>query len=83
MLPATLKTSAPRGIDDVGSGPVALDRAAFIYFIKARPLYLPLLLPLFAAADREELTIVTSAVTLLEVLVVPYPGRQHAAGHSV
>lgn len=59
-------------IDDVGNGPVALDTAAFIYFIEAHPLYLPALLPLFAAADREELTIVTSAVTLLEVLVVPY-----------
>lgn len=59
-------------IDDVGSGPVALDTAAFIYFIEADPLYLPVLLPVFAAADREELTIVTSAVTLLEVLVVPY-----------
>lgn len=59
-------------IDDVGNGPVALDTAAFIYFIEAHPLYLPALLPVFSAADREELTIVTSAVTLLEVLVVPY-----------
>jgi predicted nucleic acid-binding protein len=59
-------------IDDVGMGPVALDTAAFIYFIEAHRLYLPSLRPLFAAADREELAIVTSAVTLLEVLVVPY-----------
>lgn len=59
-------------IDDVGNGPVALDTAGFIYFIEAHPVYLPALLPLFTAADREELTIVTSAVTLLEVLVVPY-----------
>jgi len=28
--------------------------------------------PLFAAADRGEFSIVTSAVTLMEVLVVPY-----------
>jgi predicted nucleic acid-binding protein len=59
-------------IEAVGAGPVALDTAAFIYFIEEHPLYLPALLPIFAAADREELTIVTSAVTLLEVLVVPY-----------
>ncbi|MBW3571823.1 MAG: PIN domain-containing protein [Gemmatimonadetes bacterium] len=59
-------------IEEVGRGPVALDTAAFIYFIEAHPAYLPLLRPLFAAADREDLTIVTSAVTLLEVLVVPY-----------
>lgn len=38
-------------IDNVGNGPVALDTAAFIYFIEAHPLYLPALLPLFAAAD--------------------------------
>lgn len=59
-------------IDGVGAGPVALDTAAFIYFIEEHPLYLPSLLPIFAAADNEDLTIVTSAVTLLEVLVVPY-----------
>lgn len=59
-------------IDDAGQGPVGVDTAAFIYFIEAHPTYLPALRPLFAAADRETLTIVTSAVTLLEVLVVPY-----------
>jgi len=59
-------------IDDVGPGPVGVDTAAFIYFIEAHPTYLSPLRPLFAAADREALTIVTSAVTLLEVLVVPY-----------
>lgn len=59
-------------IDEVGAGPVALDTAAFIYFIEAHPLYLPVLLPVFTAANEEHLTIVTSAVTLLEVLVVPY-----------
>lgn len=59
-------------IDDVGPGPVGVDTAAFIYFIEAHPTYLSALRPLFDAADREVLTIVTSAVTLLEVLVVPY-----------
>ena len=59
-------------IDDVGAGRVAVDTAAFIYFIEAHPTYLPALLPLFTAADLEQLMIVTSAITLLEVLVVPY-----------
>lgn len=59
-------------IDDVWPGPVGVHTAAFIYFIEANPTYLPALRPLFDAADREVLTIVTSAVTLLEVLVVPY-----------
>jgi predicted nucleic acid-binding protein len=59
-------------VDDVGQGPVGVDTAAFIYFIEAHPIYSPAVRPLFAAADREVLTIVTSSVTLLEVLVVPY-----------
>lgn len=59
-------------MDDVGTGPVALDSAVFIYYAEAHPAYLPVVDPLFDAADREDLTIVTSAVTLLEVLVVPY-----------
>jgi predicted nucleic acid-binding protein len=56
----------------VGPGRVALDSAAFIYFIEEHPKYLPLLGPLFTEADRGAREIVTSAVTLLEVLVVPY-----------
>jgi predicted nucleic acid-binding protein len=63
-------------IDELGKGPVALDTSIFIYFIEEHPRYLPHLHPVFAAADRGQLTIVTSAVTLLEVLVLPY-----RAGH--
>ena len=56
--------------DDIGPGPVGLDTAAFIYFIEDDRRYAPLLAPLFARAGRG-ITIVTSALTLLEVLVVP------------
>ena len=56
----------------VGTGPVALDTAIFIYLIEEHPTYLPAVRPLFERADRGELEIVTSAITLLEVLVVPY-----------
>lgn len=59
-------------IDDVGNGPVALDTSAFIYLIEEDRRYLPILLPLFAEADRGARVLVTSALTLLEVLVVPY-----------
>lgn len=59
-------------IDQLGAGPVAVDTVAFIYFIEEHPQFLPALQPVFAAADQGQLTIVTSAVTLLEVLVVPY-----------
>ncbi len=56
----------------VGSGPVALDTAVFIYFVEQHPTYAKVVRPLFVAADRGQLELVTSAVTLLEVQVVPY-----------
>ena len=59
-------------IDDLGPGLVAVDTAIFIYLIEEHPIYLPLILPLFEQADQGKRTLVTSALTLLEVLVVPY-----------
>ena len=59
-------------IADIGPGPTALDTAIFIYFIQENPRFLPLVLPLFDEADKGTRELVTSAVTLLEVLVVPY-----------
>ncbi len=59
-------------IADLGDGPVAVDTALFIYFIEEHPRYLPLVEPLFLEIAQGRLTAVTSAVTLLEVLVIPY-----------
>jgi predicted nucleic acid-binding protein len=59
-------------IQDIGKGPVALDTPAFIYLIEEHPRFLPVLEPMFAAIDAGRLTAVTSSLTLLEVLVVPY-----------
>lgn len=59
-------------IDALGNGRVAVDTAVFIYFIEEHPTYLPLIEPLFAQVDAGERELVTSALTLLEVLVVPY-----------
>lgn len=59
-------------IDGLGAGPVGVDTAPFIYFIERHPSYAPLVRPLFASADAGELDLVTSEVTLLEVLVAPY-----------
>lgn len=59
-------------IDDLAAGPVAVDTALFIYLIEEHPGYLAAVQPLFASAVRGERTLVTSAVTLLEVLAVPY-----------
>jgi uncharacterized protein len=55
----------------LGAGPVALDTAIFIYFIEEHPDFLPLVAPLFEQTARGKMRLVTSAVTLLEVLVVP------------
>ena len=57
---------------ELGSGPVALDTSIFVYFIEEHPAYLPLLDPLFEAIAAGEIQAVTSALTLLEVLVVPF-----------
>lgn len=59
-------------IDDLGAGPVGVDTAIFIYFIEEDERYLSSITPLFSAADAGELELVTSALTLLEVLIIPY-----------
>ena len=59
-------------IQEIGPGALALDTAIFIYFIEEHPRYLPLVAPFFEEADSGKRQLVTSALTLLEVLVVPY-----------
>jgi len=59
-------------LSNIGTGPVALDTSIFVYFIEEHPIYLPLVEPLFEAIDAGELEAVTSSVTLLEVLVIPF-----------
>jgi predicted nucleic acid-binding protein len=59
-------------IEALGTGPTAVDTAIFIYLIEENPRYLPVIRPLFEQVDRGEREVVTSAITLLEVLVVPY-----------
>ena len=53
-------------------GIVALDTAVFIYYIERRPEYAEAVRPIFQAYSRGEIEIVTSSITLLEVLVKPY-----------
>jgi predicted nucleic acid-binding protein len=59
-------------IDDLGAGPVGIDTAIIIYLIQENQLFSAVIAPLFEAADAGELELVVSALTLLEVLVVPY-----------
>jgi predicted nucleic acid-binding protein len=56
----------------LGSGPIALDTAPFIYLIEEHPQHLPIVRPVFAAMKAGRLTAVTSTLTLLETLVQPY-----------
>ena len=59
-------------ITELGVGSVAVDTAIFIYFIEENPRFLPEILPLFKQADQGKRELITSALTLFEVLVVPY-----------
>ena len=56
----------------LGRGRTAIDTAVFIYLIEEHPGFLPVVAPLFEETARGKRELVTSAVTLLEVLVVPY-----------
>lgn len=58
--------------EDLPPGPIALDTAVFIYFIEEDPRFLSVIEPVFADIDAGRRTAVTSAITLLEVLVIPY-----------
>jgi predicted nucleic acid-binding protein len=50
---------------------VALDTTPLIYFIEQNPSYIDAIRPFFVAMDRGKVRVVTSMVTLLEVLVHP------------
>lgn len=64
-------------VADLGPGSVGVDTAIFIYFIEEHPRFLPLIEPLFREVDKGRRKLVTSALTLLEVLVVPYRSGDH------
>jgi predicted nucleic acid-binding protein len=50
---------------------VGLDTAPLIYLIEENPVYLPFVWPFFEAVDRGEFRVVTSVLTLTEVLIHP------------
>ena len=53
---------------------VALDAAPLIYFIEENPHYLPAVRLFFEAVDRGDFEVLTSTLTLTEVLVHPLRG---------
>ena len=58
-------------VDDYDGKLIALDTAPLIYFIEEHPVFLPLVLPLFEAVYYSRIRLVTSTITLIEVLVQP------------
>jgi hypothetical protein len=54
---------------DISRGRVGVDTSIFIYFIEEHPQFLPVLQPFFREVDEGRKKLVTSALTLLEVLV--------------
>ena len=61
---------------------VGLDTAPLIYFIEENPVYLPLVRPFFEAVDRGEFQVVTSVLTLTEVLVHPLRRGDHRLAYE-
>jgi predicted nucleic acid-binding protein len=68
-------------IHDIRGGPVGLDTVVFIYLIEEHPRFLPLVEPVFAAVDAGRIEAVSSSLTLLEVLVVPYRAGDLGLAH--
>jgi predicted nucleic acid-binding protein len=64
-------------MSDIGGGPVCVDTVIFIYFIEEHPRFLRVIEPLFREVDVGRIELITSALTLLEVLVVPYRTGDH------
>lgn len=58
--------------EDVGRGRTGIDSSVVIYFIEEHPKFLAIIQRLFDEADAGSRELVTSALTLLEVMVVPY-----------
>ena len=56
----------------LGAGNVGIDTAIFIDFITENPRSLAEILPLFEEADQGKRVLVTSALTLIETVVVPF-----------
>jgi predicted nucleic acid-binding protein len=50
---------------------VGLDTAPIIYFIERNPRYVDIMRSFFQAVQKNECSVVTSTITLLETLVVP------------
>jgi predicted nucleic acid-binding protein len=58
-----------------GISRLAVDTAPFIYYIEENPAYLSRVAPIFLAADAAQIVLVTSTITVSEVLIHPLRHR--------
>lgn len=65
-------------IDEIRGLRVFIDTAVFIYFIEGDPRYLNIVKPVFLEIDTGNIDAITSTITLLEVLVLPFKKRNQA-----
>lgn len=56
----------------LGRGPIGVDASVVIYYVEAHPEFVVFADPIFDAARKGDHELVTSSLTLLEVLVKPY-----------
>jgi predicted nucleic acid-binding protein len=59
-------------VDSLRGKRICIDTAPFIYFIEKDPKYLNTVRPIFSEIDAGNIEALTSTITLLEVLVLPF-----------
>ncbi len=59
------------GLTRLSGKVVAVDSPAIIYYVEENPTFLPMVRPFFEAVRRGEISVITSAITMTEVLVHP------------
>ena len=65
-------------VDEMRESRICIDTAPFIYFIEKDPKYLNIIRPLFAEIDAGKIDAITSTITLLEVLVIPFKTKNES-----
>ena len=65
-------------VDELRGTRICIDTAPFIYFIEKDPKYLNIVRPIFAEIDAGKIDALTSTITLLEVLVLPFKTKNES-----
>jgi predicted nucleic acid-binding protein len=65
-------------VDALRGKRICIDTAPFIYFIEKDPNYLNIVRPIFSEIDAGNIEALTSTITLLEVLVLPFKTKNES-----